>query len=138
MTLRYTWTEGSIPPPGHYKRGVDLDGVDGRAWIKAGYGSAPVFDATFTLRSDTRDTLRAALDAAGVWDEWTRPERRTIGGSHWRLPLTDGDRQPTIHNDARGPDDRHPGPIAEAIEAIVPDALWSDLRAQRTAFIADR
>ena len=138
MTLRYHWTEGSMPPPHHYARGVDLDGVEGRAWIRAGYGSAPVYDATFALRPDARDALWAALDDAGLWDQWARPERRAIGGSHWRLAVTDGDREATVHNDAHGPDDRRPGPLAEAVEAAVPAALWADLRAQRAAFIADR
>ena len=135
MTLRYRWAKGSLPPPGHYSLGIDLDGSAGRAWLKAGYGRAPVFESLFVADADALGALWAALDIAGLWADWPRPEHRSIGGSPWRLTATDGDRRAEIHHNATGSDGRSPHPFREAVEALVPDALWTDLRARRTALL---
>ncbi|MEM1117450.1 MAG: hypothetical protein AAF845_07220 [Bacteroidota bacterium] len=138
FALRWRWREGSVPPPGHYRLGVDLaaDGT-GTAILVLGYGSGDPVEMPFALGPEARTALHDALTKAGLWTEdWCVPERRRIGGSHWDLTVTADGETVTVPPRAVAASGVSAAPIEAAVRAAVPEAVWDEVRARRTAYRA--
>ena len=143
FALRYAWTEGSVPPPYHYRIEVVIE-ADGSGAIamQPGYGSedVPTWTVPLALSPAERDALFEALHAAGLGDDWEvdRSGPPRIGGHHWRLTVTASGGTVEVRSAARNGDGDRPDALREAVRAAVPDAVWSDLHARRDAFVAAR
>lgn len=136
--LQYRWREGSVPPPGHYRLGVEV-GADGTgvATLDLGYASdGPSVEVPLGLDARDRDALCVALTEAGLWTEdWRGPDRPVVGGSSWDLTATAGGRTVTVPRHATAASGATAAPLEAAVRAAVPEAVWASFRARQRAFV---
>ncbi|MEM0963657.1 MAG: hypothetical protein AAGK21_14110 [Bacteroidota bacterium] len=138
FALQYRWREGSLPPPGHYAIHVQIDASGaGLAVLTQGYGrEGPTWTERFELSPAERAAVHQALLRHGLDARWREPERHRVGGATWSLEVT---ASGSVHRVSSGEeaDGFAASVLRDAVRDAVPDAVWSTLRQQRTAYLAD-
>ena len=127
-----------MPPPHHYAVRIRLDADGAEVALRPGYAGAdtPTWTVPLTPTAFDRETLVTALREAGLFEaDWTPRRPRHIGGSGWTLRVTAEGRSVSVPRDAVA-EAGDPAAVETAVRALVPDAVWADLRARRQAFIA--
>ena len=138
LSLDYRWSAGSLPPPHHYAVRIRLDADGAEVALRPGYAGAdtPTWTVPLTPTASDREVLVTALREAGLFEaDWTPRRPRHIGGSGWTLRVTAEGRSVSVPRDAVA-EAGDPAAVEAAVRALVPDAVWADLRARRQAFIA--
>ncbi len=141
-SLRYSWREGSIPPPYHYEYDILFDSTGkGSVVMIPDYprGDVPRWTEPFAVAPEAARALHASMEAEGLFTHsWPALDRPPVGGSHASLSVTAGDREVEIPNFVTPERQEHAARIYDAIRALVPQALWDKLEAQREGYIEQR
>ena len=138
LALDYRWSAGSTPPPHHYAVRIRLGANGAEVALRPGYGGAdtPTWTVLLEPTASDREALVTALHDAGLFEaDWTPRRPRHIGGSGWTLRATAEGRSVSVPRNAIA-EAGDPAAVEAAVRALVPDAVWADLRARRQAFIA--
>lgn len=138
FTLRYQWDAGPLPPPYGYQVRITVnpDG-SGMAQVRMNGQNAPVWTEPFRATAEQMDRTYRALCASGVYvTQWSSPDDIPVGGSAWRLVTTANGDRVEIPPYALSSPARSLGGVVEAIEAVVPRAMWQALEAKRDAYLS--
>lgn len=141
FSLRYYWSEGSLPPPYHYAFTIALaaDGA-GTVTMTPDYPGpeVPVWTETFVLDAAALDAFYSQLVAAGAFStDWREEDEPPVGGSHYTIELTANGEVVTIPHFVVAGQAAAQGDISDAIVAAVPQTVWDTLEAQRQAYVEE-
>ena len=135
--VRYAWQEGSVPPPHYYEYVVEAGPEPrGRIRFRPGYPfqGAPLWIEPFEAEPAAWQRVVDLLSGQDLLvASVSRPSGpQAVGGCIHTLSVRTPDTEVT-HRCFGTPS----GPLSAAIDAVtalVPEALWSDLRARRERF----
>jgi hypothetical protein len=136
--LAYAWREGSVPPPYHYEYRITVE-PDGAGliefWPDYPGPTTPTWSEVFTVTAGSRLQLYTTLQAAGIWSTaWQEANPPRVGGSSASLEARANGRTATVPSDLVDSQTNRLTPVYAAIEALVPPAIWDNLRAQRQQY----
>jgi len=138
-SLRYSWTEGSIPPPHHYEYDIlfDSTGNGSVAMIPDYPGQdVPCWTEPFAVAPDAARDLLALMVSEGLLTrKWRAVPRPPVGGSHAWLTVTAAGRQIKVPPFPLKSQQEHAAKIFVAVRALVPQSVWDKLDAQRQLYI---
>lgn len=139
FNLRYSWSEGSIPPPYHYEYDILFDSTgNGRVDMVPDYSGpgVPRWTEPFAVAPEAARDLYARMASDGLLaQEWRRLDDPPVGGSHAWLSVTAGGRQIEIPAFPVEGQRERAARIYTAIRALVPQAVWDKLEAQREEYV---
>jgi hypothetical protein len=141
FSVRYNWYEGSLPPPYYYEYALELapDG-SGTMTLIPDYPSedVPVWTETFTVEPGGLDALFAQLVEHGAFTvQWREEDEPPVGGSHASTTLTANGETIEIPSFVIPAQSAAQSEISDAINALVPQAVWDRLNAQREAYVEE-
>lgn len=140
FSLRYDWREGSLPPPYHYEYTITLaaDGSGLMTMIPDYPGpDVPVWEEPFSLAPEEVDQLHDRLVREGlVRERWTESSDLLVGGASADLVVTVEGRTIEVPSFPVEAQAERAAAIFAAIEAIVPEAIRSDLERRRAEYEA--
>jgi hypothetical protein len=135
----YSWREGSVPPPYHYEYTISVWPIgDGIIVFRPDYPEegAPAWEERFRVSHARLAELCRRMFEGGVFStQWeTHPEPGPVGGElEWLEVTARGERylvpQLPLHPEPLRP-------LYDFIRTLVPEAIWSKLRAQQEAYQA--
>ncbi len=138
FSVQYNWCAGSVPPPYHHEYTIRIGpGLEGEIVFYPDYPGqdTPVWKEPFEVGKEALEGLYALVAERVLGREWVEVRDGTVGGSlEW------------LKGTANGESFRVPGRIAEpeavapvyaVIKALVPDAIWARLMAQREQYERD-
>jgi hypothetical protein len=136
FALRYEWHAGTMPPPGHYEYTIQA-GPDlrGEVVFVPDYPqhNPPIWSEEFTVQEDIWNRLYALLVRKGVLRKpWPEMDRRSVGGSLAWLEVTAQGQSFQVSNQVQGAEKL--AEVFTAVRALVPEATWQKLLAQRDEF----
>ncbi len=135
FAFRYSWREGSVPPPYHYEYEIAVSAAgDGTIVFWPDYPEHGVepWAERFAVPAERLDELHAAMVACGVlerhWEEMADPP---VGGKlEWMEATAEGQRH-VVPSTLEHPEAIEP--VYERIRALVPEATWAELMARYEA-----
>lgn len=142
ITVDYEWVAGSMPPPNHFRyaiTGSTAQDGPGELVFVPGYAfeSPPRWVMPFTVDPPAAQALAQLLDRHAVWTRsWrTRDRSRSpaVGGSQRTFRFTNGGAVVSIPEDLESPDRAVVDEIEAAVRALVPEALWREVRERHAA-----
>ena len=135
FTIQYYWCAGSMPPPHHYEYTIHIGpGLEGEIVFYPDYPGlgTPEWTEPFDVAEESLDALYALVEEHVLSREWVKIEDGTVGGSlEWMSGTVDGQR---FRVPIRVEEEEALEPVYAAIKALVPDAIWTKLRAQREQY----
>ena len=138
---RYEWQEGSLPPPFHYEYTIEVRS-DGEGLIEMipDYPGedVQVWSEPFTVEQGELDELyRLMFEKRAFEQAWRAQDEPPVGGSGEWLTATAHGR--TIEIPAYVVESQEPAAeeIYAAIRALVPQAIWDRLHAQREQYMEE-
>ena len=139
--LRYDWYEGSLPPPYHYEDSIAVtpDGT-GTVTMTPDYPGpdVPVWTENFALDTTALDALYDQLLAQGAFTtQWREEDDPPVGGSHFTMDITANGQTVTIPHFVVASQAAAQGDISDTIVAVVPQAVWDTLEAQRQQYVEE-
>jgi len=138
FTIQYDWCAGSMPPPHHYEYTIHIGpGLQGEIVFYPDYPgqNTPVWTEPFDVSEESLDALYALVAERVLSREWVKIEDGAVGGSlAWMSGTVDGQRF-RVPSRVEGEDALEP--VYVAVKALVPDAIWAKLRAQREQYEQD-
>jgi hypothetical protein len=141
FALAYVWREGSLPPPYHYSYQITLnaDGTGAIAFTPDYAGPAvPTWEELFQLSAADLETFYQGLVDAGLLRErWRADSDPPVGGSSAIVQATANRRAITIPGFVVERQQAQAAAIHALIEAQVPAPIWTKLRAQHEAYMAE-
>lgn len=137
FSLRYEWNEGSLPPPDYYEYCIRIGpGTACEIVFRPDYPQhdPPTWRVPFATDEKALDQLYEAAAEAGVFKRvWERRSNPPVGGSLEWIELTAGGNTVRVPSMARGAGRLKP--LYRMIHALVPHAIWEDLRGRREQFL---
>jgi RimJ/RimL family protein N-acetyltransferase len=138
FTLQYDWCAGSMPPPHHCEYTVHVGpGLRGEIVFYPDYPGqdTPVWTESFEVNEGAFNALYALVAERVLNREWVKIEDGTVGGSlEWMSGTVDGQH---FKVPSRVEGDEALESVYAAIKALVPDVVWTKLRAQREQYERD-
>jgi hypothetical protein len=138
FTVTYLWREGSMPPPFHYEYTISIGpGDQGKIEYTPDYPSekVPTWIETFSPTSEELDNLYSLILNRKVFSiEWKEMSNFPVGGSSERAEISAGGKQILLPRFPESPNDAVASDLYSAIRALVPQAIWDKLDAQRKAY----
>ncbi len=137
IEVDYEWVAGSMPPPQHFRytiRGSTAAGAQGELVFVPGYAfeSPPRWVSSFAVERAAAASLARLLDQHAVWTRaWqTRDPSRgpAVGGSQRTLHFRRGDTVLAVPQGLEAQDRGLVDEIEAAVRALVPEALWREIR----------
>lgn len=140
FSIRYDWSEGSLPPPYHYEYTITLaaDGSGLMVMIPDYPGpDVPVWEEPFSVPPEELDRLHDLMIEQGlIHERWSERDDPPVGGSSASLEVTRSGEMieiPAFPVDGQA---ERAAAIFAAVEAIVPQAVRDDLEQRRAAYEA--
>ena len=138
LQFEYHWRAGSMPPPHHYAYSITGSAASRcRIVFVPGYAieNTPTWIEEFDIDPDAWAALQKALTESRAWQRgWNEVESHAVGGSLRSFVFEEGERRIEIPAQL-GADDRQVVPMLEdAVEALVPEAIWQALRARHQEY----
>jgi hypothetical protein len=138
FVLQYDWRAGSMPPPHHYEYTIRIGpGLQGEVVFCPDYPGqgTPVWTEPFDVAEESLDALYVLVKEQVLDQEWVKIEDGAVGGSlEWMSGTVDGQR---FRVPSRVEEEEALEPVYGAVKALVPDAIWTKLRAQRVQYEQD-
>lgn len=129
--LQYDWCAGSMPPPYHHEYTIRIGpGLEGEIVFCPDYlgQNVPVWTESFDVAEGSLDALYALIEERVLSREWVKVEDGAVGGSlEWMSGTADGQ---SFKVPSRVEEPEALEPVYDAVKALVPDAIWTKLRAQ--------
>jgi hypothetical protein len=139
FSVRYDWYEGSLPPPYHYEYSISVDSSGaGVVEMVPDYPSedVPVFTETFTVEPAALEALFDQLVEHGAFTvQWREEDDPPVGGSYASTTLTANGETIEIPGFVVPDQAAAQSDIADAVTALVPQAIWDELEAQRQQYV---
>jgi histidine triad (HIT) family protein len=136
--LQYDWCAGSMPPPYHHEYTIRIGlGLQGEIVFYPDYPgqNTPVWTEPFEVSEEALDELYALVEERMLNREWMKVEDGAVGGSlEWMSGTVDGK---SFRVPSRVEEPEALEPVYDAVKALVPDAIWAKLRAQREQYERD-
>jgi hypothetical protein len=137
----YEWREGSLPPPYHYEYTITIkpDG-QGEIVMLPDYDTdaTPHWTETFSLTPAALDQFYQLLVEKGLFtQQWQAQSEPPVGGSHDSLRVTAHDQTITIPSFMIAAQAPSAESINAAVRALVPQAQWDKLDAQRAQYVKE-
>jgi hypothetical protein len=133
--IQYDWCAGSMPPPHHHEYTIRVGpGLQGEIVFYPDYPgeNTPVWTEPFEVCEEALDGLCALVAARVLNREWAKVDDGAVGGSlQWMSGTVDGQRF-KIPSRVEGKEALQP--VYDAVKALVPDAIWTKLQAQREQY----
>jgi hypothetical protein len=138
FTIQYDWCEGSVPPPYHYEYTIRIGpGPEGEMVFYPDYPGhgTPVWAEPFDVGEEPLDGLYTLVAERVLGKEWVEIRDGTVGGSlEWLKGTANGK---SFRVPSRIAEPGAVAPVYAAIKALVPDAVWAKLTAQREQYERD-
>ena len=138
FTLQYDWCAGSMPPPYHYEYTIHIGpGLEGEIVFHPDYPGlgAPEWMEPFGVAEESLNALYSLVKEQVLSREWVKVEDGAVGGSlEWMSGTVDGRR---FRVPSRVEEEEALELVYAAIKVLVPDAIWTKLRAQREQYERD-
>jgi hypothetical protein len=134
--VEYSWFEGSVAPPYHYSYDIEVhrDG-SGTIRFRPDYGDSTEWAESFSVSEEDLDRLYALMiDQQILGRSWEEDPEPPVGGPVARMDVVAGGVTTEVPADPLGPASRLE-PVYEAMDDLVPQALWDDLEARRQTFM---
>jgi hypothetical protein len=139
LALYYQWQAGTMPPPHHYEYAIRVGpGMRGEIvfWPDYPQHNPPVWREALAVPEEALADLYRVLREVDVFTRvWRRAERSPIGDCCAWLEATAGGRTVRLPAHLAAGDAAAIAPVYEAVRALVPEALWARLMAQREAYV---
>jgi hypothetical protein len=138
FTIQYDWCAGSMPPPHHYEYTIRIgSGLQGEIVFYPDYPGrdTPVWTEPFEVGEESLNALYTLVAERVLSRKWVKFEGGAVGGSlEWMSGTADGRRFKVL---SRVEEEEVLEPVYAAVKALVPDAIWAKLRAQREQYERD-
>jgi hypothetical protein len=138
FAIQYDWCAGSMPPPHHYEYTIRIGpGLRGEIVFYPDYPGqgTPVWTEPFEVNEGAFNALCALVEERVLSREWIVVEDGAVGGSlEWMSGTADGQR---FRVPSRIEEEEALEPVYAAVKALVPDTIWTELRAQREQYGRD-
>jgi hypothetical protein len=130
-----------MPPPFHYEYSIRIGpGTEGQVVYRPDYPSEgiPTWTETIDLtRQQLADLYALAVDRKLLRENWGRVEDPPVGGSVQWAEITSGGKTYKIPTQLQGFQESAAAQLYEAVKALVPQATWDKLEAQREQYVQD-
>jgi len=141
FTVHYYWSEGSLPPPYHYEYTINV-ATNGTVTLTyfPDYPNddVPVWTETVSLDAAQLDALYAELNQGGLFTtDWPAEGDPPVGGSSDTLTATANGVTVTVPAYVIADLAVDADALAATLNALIPQATWDDLNAQREQYIAE-
>jgi hypothetical protein len=127
-----------MPPPYHYEYTIRIGpGLQGEIVFYPDYPGqgTPVWTEPFDADQEALDALYALVEERVLGRDWIKVDDGAVGGSlEWMSGMVDGQR---FHVPSRVEGEEALEPVYAAVKALVSDAIWAKLRAQREQYEQD-
>jgi len=137
FSVRYTWCEGSVPPPHHYEFRIELGpGHQGLItfWPDYPQFDSPEWEIAFTVSRDDLARLYDLLQSTDAFRlAWSTPENMPVGDSLEWLKINLNQQQFSIPSNAE-PSEALPS-IYKFIRSLVPEEVWTDLNERHQEYV---
>jgi hypothetical protein len=138
FAVRYTWQEGSLPPPYHYEYAINI-GADGQGDVVMipdyPADDVPRWRESFVVADADLDRLYRQFVDQGVFTRsWQAETALHVGGSSESMQVLANGSQVEIPASLI---DRQAAAVAElyaALRALVPPEQWTKLETQRQQY----
>ncbi|HEX8221302.1 MAG TPA: hypothetical protein VF914_19085 [Chloroflexia bacterium] len=141
FSVQYEWRAGSMPPPYHYEYTIRVGpGAQGQIVYRPDYESkgVPTWTETITVTSQQLAGLYAlVVDRKLLRENWGRVQDPPVGGSVQWAEITAGGKTYKIPTQLQGFQESAAAHLYEAVKALVPQATWDKLEAQREQYVKD-
>jgi hypothetical protein len=141
FTVTYAWREATLAPPYHYEYtiAVAADGTLTMTFIPDYPGpGVPTWTETVRLDAAQMDALYATLTANGLFTtKWQVTDGPPVGGSSYDLTATAAGITVEVPSYVVDDQDAAADALSATLNALIPPAMWDDLNAQRTQYIAE-
>lgn len=138
FSLYYEWQEGSVPPPYHYEYTITVEPPNsGTIVYLPDYANfdSPTWTETFAVNQTVMEQVYKQMVQQGVWSrQWRASDELRVGGELASLTVTAQGRKVDVPSSLGNGDLARIEPVYAAIHDLVPQALWDDLEARRTAY----
>jgi hypothetical protein len=137
----YEWTEGSLPPPHHYEYTITIKpGGHGEVVMVPDYAASrpPTWTETFAPTPAELDNLYRLLREQGVFTRpWRAQHNPPVGGSSQTVTVTAHGRRVVMPAFVLADQATAAEQVDKAVRAMVPQALWDKLEAQRQQYVEE-
>jgi hypothetical protein len=127
-----------MPPPHHYEYAICIGpGLQGEIVFHPDYPGqdTPMWTESFDVAQEALDALYALVKERVLNRKWVKVEDGTVGGSlEWLSGVMDGQ---SFKVPSRVEEEDTLAPVYAAVKALVPDAVWDELRARREQYERD-
>lgn len=141
FSVQYEWRAGSMPPPYHYEYTIRVGpGSEGQIVYLPDYQSegVPTWTETITVTSRQLGDLYAlVVDRKLLREKWGRVQDPPVGGSVQWAEITAGGKTYKVPTQLQGFQESAAASLYEAVKALVPQATWDKLEAQREQYVKD-
>jgi hypothetical protein len=140
FSIVYHWAEGSVPPPGYYEYTIEVNGTGGTLTFLPDYPqhTPPRWVESFACPAEAIDNLYEVLEHCGALRPI--PAGRgpfAVGGArHW-MEITLPSGVLTIPSRLSPAVSKRLRPVWEALQALVPQAIWEQVFARRAAYFEE-
>ncbi|HYP40790.1 MAG TPA: ABC transporter substrate-binding protein [Chloroflexia bacterium] len=138
FAVEYYWQAGSMPPPYHYEYTISIDSKGGSKivyWPDYPSDKIESWTEPIAITDSDLDSLYALVASKRLLrNEWSRMDSPPIGGSTQSAEIQAFDTAYKIPSDINEEEEAVVGEVYDAIKALVPQATWDKLSAQREQY----
>jgi hypothetical protein len=138
FSVRYEWSEGSLPPPYHYEYSITVGpGPQGQVVMLPDYPSdtTPKWMEPFPVSAAELDRLYTTLRDGGLWSTpWDATDDPPVGGSSDSLSAEAAGVTVDIPSFVLPEQQDRAAALTAAVRALVPQEVWDRLDAQREQY----
>lgn len=133
FTIRYEYSNGSLPPPYHfeYTLFIRVQKSTGEIRFFPDYAGkdTPCWEKTFPIQADKLQTLLDLIRQKQVLCKtWIRPEQLIVGGSQQWLVINTNQGDFNVPTQLNPEDAERMEEIYQSIKPLVPDEIWQKVK----------